>query len=94
MLLCAAAPISFIRHYVEQQQTPDEQLTPCSPDLKDRALRRVFGKMYLKEQGDNVEQIFRSIPRLSRCFVGLMQESSVDFGVAIPIFRQGKLQHK
>jgi hypothetical protein len=33
------------RHYVEQQQTPDEQLTPCIPDLKDRALRRVFGKV-------------------------------------------------
>jgi hypothetical protein len=42
MFLCSF----FIRHYVEQQQTPDEQLTPCSPDLKDHALRRVFGKMY------------------------------------------------
>ncbi len=37
---CGGAPISIIRHYVEQQQTPDEQLTPCRPDLEDRVLVR------------------------------------------------------
>ncbi len=31
---CGGAPISIVRHSVEQQQAPDEQLTPCSPDLK------------------------------------------------------------